>query len=54
MTSAGAEVLPFLGSYGVLPGSILFYLFHERIVSGPACGWQSSSSWEMSNRLHTA
>lgn len=32
VTNAGAEVLPFLGAYAVLPGSILFYMYHERLV----------------------
>ncbi|GAX78096.1 hypothetical protein CEUSTIGMA_g5538.t1 [Chlamydomonas eustigma] len=32
VTSAGAEALPFLGAYAVLPASILFYMYHSYLV----------------------
>lgn len=32
VTSMGAECLPFLEAYGVLPGSVLFYLFYRKLV----------------------
>ena len=32
MTSAGAEVLPFLASCGVLPASLGFFFFYGRLV----------------------
>ena len=32
VTSAGAEVLPFLASCGVLPASLAFFFFYGRLV----------------------
>jgi len=31
VTTIGAEVLPFLGSWAVLPGSILFYMYYSKM-----------------------
>ena len=39
VTSAGAEALPFLGAYAVLPGSIAFYMYHSYLVAS----WGGSS-----------
>eukprot|EP00983_Pelagomonas_calceolata_P113388 1159976-Pelagomonas_calceolata.AAC.3 len=33
VTTVGAEVLPFLEAYGVLPASLLFFMFFKVIVS---------------------
>lgn len=32
VTAAGAEVLPFLAAYAVLPASITFYVYHSNLV----------------------
>lgn len=37
VTSAGAEVLPFLEAYGVLPASLLFFMFYKQIVRACVC-----------------
>ena len=38
VTSAGAEVLPFLASCGVLPASLAFFFFYGRLVERAAAG----------------
>ena len=32
VTTAGAEVLPFLAAYAVLPASIAFFVYHSHLV----------------------
>ena len=34
MTQVGAEALPFLGAYGVLPVNIAFFAFYSWLVRG--------------------
>eukprot|EP00775_Hariotina_reticulata_P006953 gene6953-7169_t len=33
VTSCGAEALPFISAFGVLPASLIFFMYYERLVS---------------------
>jgi ATP/ADP translocase len=32
VTSCGAEALPFISAFGVLPASLIFFMYYERLV----------------------
>lgn len=46
VTTCGAEALPFISAVGVLPATVCFFLFYDKLVGGGASGWMRGSKKE--------
>jgi hypothetical protein len=49
VTSCGAEALPFINGFCVLPASLAFFLYYDKLVGCPR-GVQGGSKWRMQPR----
>jgi hypothetical protein len=43
VTSCGAEALPFITAFGVLPASFLFFMYYDKLVSHCSVCWPAAS-----------
>lgn len=45
VTSCGAEALPFINGFCVLPASLLFFLYYDKLVGSWAARWWFRGVW---------